>query len=91
MDFDSDAVVATFQPNQETAIVRIPIVCDTDVEGNERFNLTLTTSPPVMLGARNTAIGVIQDSTGMCIVNGCNLLRCCISRCFLWDIKLQLF
>ena len=64
VDFNSDAVVATFQPNQQSTTVRIPIVCDTEVEGNERFNLTLTTNPPVMLGARNTAIGVIQDSTG---------------------------
>ena len=57
-------MVATFQPNQDSTTVRIPIVCDTEVEGNERFNLTLNTSPPVMLGARNTAIGIIEDSTG---------------------------
>lgn len=64
IDFNSSAVVATFQPNQASTTVMIPIVCDTVVEGNEQFNLTLSASPPVTVGARSTAIGVIEDSTG---------------------------
>lgn len=64
MDFDSSAVVATFQPNEDSTTVTIPIVCDTNVEGSEQFNLSLSTSPPVVLGAQSTAIGIIEDSTG---------------------------
>ena len=64
IDFDSSAVTATFQPNQVSTTVRIPIVCDTEVEGNEQFNLTLNADPPVVIGAQSSAIGTIEDSTG---------------------------
>ena len=49
-------------------------MCDTEVEGNERFNLTLSASPPVILGVQNTAIGVIEDSTGkfLLVISFCN-------------------
>lgn len=64
MDFDSSAIVATFQPNEVSTTVNIPIVCDTVVEGNERFNLTMSVNPPVILGAQSSAVGIIGDSTG---------------------------
>ena len=69
VDFDSDPIVATFQPNQDSTTVRIPLVCDTEVEGNERFNITLSANLPVTLGARSTAIGIIQDSIGIIVIN----------------------
>ena len=74
VDFDSDPVVATFQPNQDSTTVRIPLVCDTEIEGDERFNITLNASLPVILGARSTAIGVIEDSTGTYIIMVMNVL-----------------
>lgn len=64
VDFDSRSVVATLQPNVASTTVRIPIVCDTEVENNEQFNLTLSVSPPAILGAQSSAVGIIQDSTG---------------------------
>lgn len=64
VDFDSSSVVATFLPNEDSTTVMIPIVCDTDVEGNEQFNLSLSANPPVIVGAQSTAIGIIEDSTG---------------------------
>ena len=64
VDFVSSSVVATFQPNEDSTTVMIPIVCDTIMEGNEQFNLSLIASPPVILGAQSTATGIIEDSTG---------------------------
>ena len=89
VDFDSDPIVAMFQPNQDSTTVRIPLVCDTEVEGNERFNITLSANLPVTLGARSTAIGIIQDSTGSIVIN---VPKCFyayfLSCCFFWIGKL---
>ena len=47
--------------------VRIPVISDNIVEGSERFNLLLTVpsslAPAIRAGNRNTAVGVITDST----------------------------
>lgn len=69
MDFDSSAVVATFLPNEASTTVMIPIVCDTEVEVSEQFNMSLGVSAPVTLGAQSTAIGIIEDSTGKLVLN----------------------
>ena len=47
--------------------VRVPVINDNIVEGSERFNLMLTVppslAPAITAGNRNTAVGVITDST----------------------------
>ena len=47
--------------------VRVPVINDNVVEGSERFNLMLTVpsslAPAIRAGGRNTAVGVITDST----------------------------
>ena len=47
--------------------VRVPVISDNIVEGSERFNLLLTVplslAPAIRAGNRNTAVGVITDST----------------------------
>ena len=47
--------------------VRIPVISDNIVEGSERFNLLLTVpsllASAIRAGNRNTAVGVITDST----------------------------
>ena len=47
--------------------VRVPVINDSIVEGSERFNLMLTVppslAPAIAAGNRNTAVGVITDST----------------------------
>jgi len=65
VDFISDPVTATFQPNQLSTMVDIPIVCDTIVESEEEFNIVLIGNSAVVLGAQSSAVGVITDSTGM--------------------------
>lgn len=93
MDFNSSAIVAMFAPNEASTTVTIPIVCDTEVEGNEQFNLSLTASPPVMLGAQSTAVGIIEDSTGKPLLNViCFIICICIlnSGCFFWNGQIQL-
>ena len=48
--------------------VRVPVINDSNVEGNEEFNLSLTVpsslSPAITAGDRIAAVGVITDSTG---------------------------
>ena len=47
--------------------IRVPVTNDSIVEGSERFDLILTVpsslAPAITAGNRNTAVGVITDST----------------------------
>ena len=47
--------------------VRVLVINDNIVEGSERFDLMLTVpsslAPAITAGGRNTAVGVITDST----------------------------
>jgi hypothetical protein len=53
----------TFQPNQTTQTVSVPILGDTLVEPNETFTVTLT-NPQNALIARGTATGTITNDDG---------------------------
>ena len=48
--------------------VSVPVINDNIVEGEEEFDLALTVpsalGPAITAGGRNTAVGVITDSTG---------------------------
>ena len=50
--------------------VSVPVINDNIAEGNEEFDLMLTVpsslSPGITAGGRNTAVGVITDSTCEC-------------------------
>ena len=50
----------------------VPVVDDNIAEGNEEFDLILTVplslSPGIIAGDRDTAVGVITDSTCECII-----------------------
>ena len=50
--------------------VRVPLISDNIVEGSEQFDLLLTVpsslAPAIRAGNRNTAVGVITDSTSKC-------------------------
>jgi len=47
--------------------VHVSLIPDTSVEGPEQFNLTLNVpsslGPAITVGSRNTAVGIINDST----------------------------
>ena len=47
--------------------IRVPVTNDSIVEGSEQFDLVLTVpsslAPAITAGNRNTAVGVITDST----------------------------
>ena len=50
--------------------VSVPVTRDDIAEGNEMFDLTLTVpsslAPSITAGDRDTAVGVITDSTSKC-------------------------
>ena len=54
------------------ANVSVPVINDNIAEGNEEFDLMLTVlsslGPEITAGGRNTAVGVITDSTCECNV-----------------------
>ena len=54
------------------ANVSVLVINDNIAEGNEEFNLMLivpsSLSPGITVGGRNTAVGVIADSTCECII-----------------------
>ena len=51
--------------------VRVTVINDIIAEGQEQFNLALTVpsslGPAITAGGRNTAVGVITDSTSKCM------------------------
>lgn len=70
-DFVATAITTEFSPGDQSQVVQIPLVCDTDVEGTETFSLSLSinvTNPRLQIGTPSTAIGIIEDSTGKCFM-----------------------
>ncbi|MDX2213900.1 MAG: Calx-beta domain-containing protein [Oculatellaceae cyanobacterium bins.114] len=62
-DFTSTPIVVNFAEGQTSQTVTIPITNDTDVEGNETINLTLSNpTGGATLGTQTTAILTIIDS-----------------------------
>ena len=69
--------------------VRVPVINDNIVEGSERFDLMLivppSLAPAITAGVRNTAVGVITDSTSKhemiqksfyCVITDCSNVSC---------------
>ena len=58
--------------------VSVPVTNDDIVEGTEEFDLMLTVppslGPAITAGGRNTAVGIITDSTSKCNVNYYSLI-----------------
>ena len=50
--------------------VNVPVISDNIVEGTEEFTILLNVpsslAPAVMAGDRNSAVGIISDSTSKC-------------------------
>ena len=66
VDFNNATLTATFDSGMTTSNVSVPVVADSVYEGQEEFNLVLnpiSLSPSITAGSRNTAIGIITDST----------------------------
>ena len=67
-DYDPDPVDAVFAAGQTSTTIEIPIRMDNKAEDNEEFGLTIVIPSEVERlvspGARNSAVGVIQDSSG---------------------------
>ena len=52
--------------------VRVQMISDMIAEGQERFDLALdvpsSLSPSIVAAGRDTAVGIINDSTSKCVV-----------------------
>ena len=60
-------ITVVFSLGDQSREVRIPLVCDTNVEDAETFLMSLSTNVTnsrLGLGTQRTAIGNIEDSTG---------------------------
>ena len=62
----TDPILLTFAPKEVNIIVTVPVKCDKRAEEDEMFDisLTLTSSNPQVRTGRNSAIGIIRDTTG---------------------------
>ncbi|MEB3827791.1 Calx-beta domain-containing protein [Phormidium sp. CCY1219] len=62
-DYTADAIAVNFAAGETTQTVSLPIVEDSDVEGNETVNLSLSVlSSGASLGSQNTATATIVDN-----------------------------
>ena len=66
-DFTSTPLNATIPVNTTTTTVRVPVMSDNIVEGDETFNMSLNVpsslGPGIVAGSVTSAIGIILDST----------------------------
>jgi len=67
-DFTSTPLTATIPAGVTTTIVRVPVMSDHIVEGDEMFSVSLTVpsslGPEVVAGSVTSATGIILDSSG---------------------------
>lgn len=66
VDYASRQALAFFTPGDNQATALINLLCDSVVENNEEFSLTLSILSPtsgVKVGNRSTATAIIVDST----------------------------
>ena len=72
VDFNTATLIATFASGMNISNVNIALINDSIPEGLEKFNLTLSVSstlgPAITVGNRDSATGIITDSTGECII-----------------------
>ena len=70
IDFNTATLTAAFGSGMTMSTVNVSVIPDTILEGPEQFNLTLNVlsslGPSITAGGRNTAVGVITDSTSKC-------------------------
>ena len=57
----SNAVTLTFAPSEATKTISIPIIDDTDFEGDEQFSVELSNASNGAAIAADTATGTIVD------------------------------
>ena len=66
-DFTSTPLTATIPANTTTTTVRVPVMSDNIVEGDEMFSISLTVpsslGPGIVAGSVTSATGIIVDST----------------------------
>ena len=71
MDYISGPISATFAAGDTVTSIRIPVIEDDIVEGDETFDLNLiipiSLTNEISLGKTATAIGRITDTTGKLI------------------------
>ena len=67
-DFTSTLVTVTIPAGATTTTVRVPVISDNIVEGDEMFSMSLTVPPSlgpgIVAGSVTSATGIIVDSTG---------------------------
>ena len=73
IDFSRVPLTATFASGMTMSNVSIPVIMDNIVELQEEFNLILNVpsslGPAITIDGRNTAVGVITDSTGKNVIS----------------------
>ena len=63
-DFISAPLNATFPAGATTTTVRVPVMSDNIVEGDEMFSMSLSPiGPGIVAGSVTSATGIILDST----------------------------
>ena len=66
-DFTSTSLTATIPAGATTTTVRVPVMSDYIVEGNETFSMSLNVpsslDPGIVAGSVTSATGIIVDST----------------------------
>ena len=72
VDFNTTTLTATFSSGSTMSSVRVQVINDMIAEGQERFDLALdvssSLSPSIVAAGRDSAVGVITDSTSKCVV-----------------------
>ena len=67
-DFTATSLTATIPAGATTTTVRVPVMSDNIVEGDEMFSMSLTVpsslGPRIVAGSVTIATGIIVDSTG---------------------------
>ncbi len=63
-DFVAQSGTLTFAPGQTTKSITIAVVGDTDIEGDETFNVTLSNPSAAVLGTSTVGVGtIVNDDT----------------------------
>ena len=76
-DFNSTPFTAKIPAGATTTTVRVPVMNDNIVEGDETFSMSLTVpsslGPGIVAGSVTSSTGIIVDSTSKCIAMHCRL------------------
>ena len=77
-DFNSNPLTATIPAGATTITMKVPVMSDKIVEGDEMFSMSLNVpsslGPGIVAGSVTNATGIIVDSTSKgCLCKGCIL------------------